>query len=93
VSDAEAERQRGDLLRAVRYVVGFRRQIRVVDGGSVLATVAETSGDTDRSEYDRLFTDWRAMGREVVDQMSDREYQRRETVPFYVTVGHVRDTT
>ena len=45
------------------------------------------AGDTTEAEYDRLWSDWRSMGREVVDQMQDREYERRETVPFYVTVG------
>jgi hypothetical protein len=29
------------------------------------------------------------MGRDVVDQMGDGKYERRETVPFYVTVGRV----
>jgi ubiquinone/menaquinone biosynthesis C-methylase UbiE len=39
--------------------------------------------------FDRLRGDWRAMGRRVVDQMRAGEYCRRETVPFYVTVGRV----
>jgi len=40
-------------------------------------------------EYDDLRTAWRAMGRDVVEQMQDGEYERRETVPFFVTVGEV----
>jgi SAM-dependent methyltransferase len=45
------------------------------------------AGDTTEREYDELRADWRAMGRDVVDQMGDREYERTETVPFFVTVG------
>ncbi len=40
-------------------------------------------------EYDEIRAEWRAMGREVVDEMADREYQRREVVPFEVTVGRM----
>ena len=39
--------------------------------------------------FDRLRSEWRAMGRQVIAQMRDREYRRQETVPFYVTVGRV----
>jgi SAM-dependent methyltransferase len=39
--------------------------------------------------YDDLRAAWREMGREVVAQMQAGEYVRRETVPFYVTVGAV----
>ena len=39
--------------------------------------------------YDDLRAAWREMGREVVAQMQAGEYVRRETVPFYVTVGRV----
>ncbi|MFB6150239.1 MAG: class I SAM-dependent methyltransferase [Haloarculaceae archaeon] len=57
--------------------------------GEGLAGDRETilAGDTSEGEYETLYRDWRAMGREVADQMSDREYERRETVPFFVTVG------
>ncbi len=37
--------------------------------------------------YDALYSEWRSMGREVVSQMREGTYRRRETVPFYVTVG------
>lgn len=47
------------------------------------------SGDTSEGEYDDLRSAWRAMGRDVVDQMSDEAYVRTETVPFFVTVGRV----
>jgi ubiquinone/menaquinone biosynthesis C-methylase UbiE len=39
--------------------------------------------------FDRLRGEWRAMGRQVIEQMVGGEYRRRETVPFYVTVGRV----
>jgi hypothetical protein len=40
-------------------------------------------------EFDTLKQEWREMGREVIDQIQREEYCRRETVPFYVTVGTV----
>ncbi|ACV46319.1 MULTISPECIES: class I SAM-dependent methyltransferase [Halomicrobium] len=38
-------------------------------------------------EFDRLRDAWRSMGRDVIDQMGAGEYERTETVPFFVTVG------
>jgi ubiquinone/menaquinone biosynthesis C-methylase UbiE len=38
---------------------------------------------------EELRREWREMGRDVVRAMSDGEYERREVVPFYVTVGRV----
>ncbi|WP_458206115.1 class I SAM-dependent methyltransferase [Haladaptatus sp. NG-SE-30] len=46
-------------------------------------------GPLDPNEYDRLRTDWREMGRAVIDQMQADEYRRAEVVPFYVTTGKV----
>lgn len=40
-------------------------------------------------EYDRLRSEWREMGREVIEQMQDDDYRRVEVVPFDVTVGQV----
>jgi SAM-dependent methyltransferase len=59
--------------------------------GEGIADDRETllAGDTSEREYDRIRAAWRAMGREVVDQMGDEEYERRERVPFFVTVGGV----
>lgn len=59
--------------------------------GEGLADDRETilDGETSEREYERLRSAWRAMGREVVDQMGDDAYERRETVPFFVTVGRV----
>ncbi|GAB3028501.1 class I SAM-dependent methyltransferase [Natronobiforma cellulositropha] len=39
--------------------------------------------------YDDLRGAWREMGRDVIEQMREETYVRRETVPFYVTVGRV----
>ena len=44
-------------------------------------------GETTAEEYDALRERWREMGRTVVEQMADEAYERRETVPFFVTVG------
>ncbi len=59
--------------------------------GEGLADDRETllRGDLSTEEYDDLRTDWREMGRSVVEQMRDGEYRRAEVVPFYVTVGSV----
>jgi SAM-dependent methyltransferase len=40
-------------------------------------------------DYDALRSEWRTMGREVIDQMAAGEYERHETIPFFVTVGRV----
>ncbi|MFB6311853.1 MAG: class I SAM-dependent methyltransferase [Salinirussus sp.] len=47
------------------------------------------AGTTTPAEFDDLKQNWRAMGREVAEQMRNGEYKRRETVPFYVTVGRI----
>ncbi|WP_436926935.1 class I SAM-dependent methyltransferase [Halosimplex amylolyticum] len=59
--------------------------------GEGLADDRETilSGETTAGEYDELRSAWRAMGRDVVSQMGAGSYVRKETVPFFVTVGRV----
>ena len=47
------------------------------------------AGGLSAAEYDDLRSDWREMGRDVVEQMGAGEYRRAEVVPFYVTVGSV----
>jgi len=49
------------------------------------------AGGLDDDAYDDLRAAWREMGREVVAQMRAGEYERTETVPFYVTVGRLPD--
>ena len=39
--------------------------------------------------YDSLRQRWRQMGRDVIEQMAERTYERTETVPFYVAVGQI----
>jgi hypothetical protein len=39
------------------------------------------------AEYDDLRRRWRAVGRAVVAGMAAGDYERREVVPFAVTVG------
>ncbi|MGM0604633.1 MAG: class I SAM-dependent methyltransferase [Halobacteriota archaeon] len=43
----------------------------------------------DTTTYDALRTEWRSMGRDVIDQMQTDSYRRVEVVPFDVTVGRV----
>ncbi len=59
--------------------------------GAGLADDRETmlAGDLSPEEYDDLRSDWREMGRDVIDQMQAGEYERTEVVPFYVTAGQV----
>jgi len=59
--------------------------------GEGLATDRRTilDGEATPEEYDALREQWREMGRDVVDQMRTDDYERRETVPFFVTVGQV----
>lgn len=49
------------------------------------------AGGLSSASYEALVDDWRAMGRAVASQLQAGEYRRTETVPFYVTVGHVPD--
>ena len=59
--------------------------------GERLADQRETllAGGLSVEEYDALRSAWRSMGRSVVEQMREGVYERREAVPFYVTVGRV----
>ena len=59
--------------------------------GAGLASDRETllSGAMTDEQYDDLRSDWREMGRSVIEQMRNGDYERREVVPFFVTVGRV----
>ncbi|MFD1512953.1 class I SAM-dependent methyltransferase [Halomarina rubra] len=59
--------------------------------GSRLSEQRETllAGGLSEAAFDALRGEWRAMGREVVEAMAAGTYRRRETVPFFVTVGRV----
>jgi SAM-dependent methyltransferase len=62
--------------------------------GSRLAEQRDTllAGGMESEEYDSLRSEWREMGRAVIEAMQAGEYRRREVIPFYVTVGRVADT-
>lgn len=60
--------------------------------GTALDDDRETilAGETSEELFETVREDWRAMGREVIEQMQDGAYRQREIVPFYVTSGRVR---
>lgn len=62
--------------------------------GEGLASDRETllAGGLTPDAYDDLRSDWREMGRNVIEQMREEEYKRVEVVPFYVTVGAVESS-
>lgn len=47
------------------------------------------NGSMTPQEFTEFRAKWREMGRAVLEQMSTGEYERRETIPFFVTVGEV----
>lgn len=47
------------------------------------------AGDTSTESFEALREEWRAMGREVIEQMQNGTYCQREVVPFYVTSGRL----
>jgi SAM-dependent methyltransferase len=67
------------------------RAARRKASGEGLASDRSTmlAGGLDSDAYERLRSEWRSMGREVIEQIQEGEYRRREVVPFYVTVGLV----
>ena len=76
------------------YTESAIRAARRKATGEGLATDRDTilAGETTPEEYDDLREQWREMGRTVVEQMQTGDYERRETVPFFVTVGRVSQT-
>ncbi|WP_435361517.1 class I SAM-dependent methyltransferase [Haloarchaeobius sp. DFWS5] len=58
-------------------------------GASLASDETELRRTLSGAEYDDLRADWRAMGRDVIEQMQTESYRRQETVPFFVTVGTV----
>ncbi len=49
--------------------------------------------ETAPASYDELRSQWREMGRSIVEQMQEGSYRRVEIVPFDVTVGRVPSNT
>ncbi|OIB55971.1 class I SAM-dependent methyltransferase [Natrialba sp. SSL1] len=87
------ETRRYDHVRTVEppYSEGAVAAARRKATGAGLADDRETmlEGALTAAEYDDLRSEWRAMGRDVIEQMEARAYRRREAVPFFVTVGRV----
>lgn len=68
----------------------LRRAARKASGQRLLDHRATMlNGSISVEEFDELRGAWRSMGREVTNQMQAGTYERRESVPIYVTVGHV----
>jgi len=85
------ESRRYEHVRTVEppYSEAALRAARRKASGEGLADDRSTmiAGALDSETYEQLRTEWRSMGREVIEQIQDNEYRRREVVPFYVTVG------
>jgi SAM-dependent methyltransferase len=63
--------------------------VKKANGSGLAQYETELRRVLSEEEYDSLRRDWRAMGRDVVREMQDERYRRREIVPFEVTVGRV----
>lgn len=90
---AEVTVRRHDHVRTVEppYSEQALESARRKASGAGIETDRETllAAGLTPERFDYLRGEWRAMGRQVVEQMADGEYRRRETVPFYVTTGRV----
>lgn len=62
---------------------------RKISAGGLTDHSAQFRRVLSEGEFDELQTRWRAMGRNVADQMAESVYERLEVVPFDVTVGRV----
>ncbi|WP_439025398.1 class I SAM-dependent methyltransferase [Haloarchaeobius sp. DT45] len=60
---------------------------RKASGAGLASDEGELRKTLSAAEYDDLRSAWREMGRTVIEQMQAGEYERTETVPFFVTVG------
>lgn len=49
------------------------------------------AGGMGPTEFDDLRTEWRKMGRAVIEAMLKGSYERTETVPYHVTVGRIAE--
>lgn len=67
----------------------LRATARKANGAGLASDEASLRAVLSADEYDDLRASWREMGREAAGQVSDLEYERIETVPFFVTTGRV----
>lgn len=89
---ADVSTRRYDFERAVDPPysdAAVRAATRKASGAGLRERRGVLADGTSAEELDTLRESWREMGREAVRQLRDGEYRRRETVPFYVTVGRV----
>ncbi|MFB6165154.1 MAG: class I SAM-dependent methyltransferase [Haloarculaceae archaeon] len=91
LTDVSTERYDHERVVEPPYSTADLEAARRKASGEGLADDRETmrAGGATPAALDDLRADWRAMGREVIEQMQAGEYRRREVVPFYVTVGRV----
>ena len=90
LSDVTVRRYEQTLTVEPPYSEGdVRAAARKASGAGLRERRGVLADGTTPEELDALRESWRAMGREAVRQLRDGEYRRRETVPFYVTVGRV----
>jgi SAM-dependent methyltransferase len=73
------------------YTEQALESIRRKASGAGIETDRETllAGETTPEEFDALREQWRAIGREAIEQLQEDDYRRTERIPFYVTVGTV----
>ena len=64
---------------------------RKASGGALSEHEAELRRTLSAEEFDALRSEWREMGRGVIDAMREGTYRRAEVVPFDVVVGRVSD--
>ncbi|WP_144902020.1 class I SAM-dependent methyltransferase [Halobellus captivus] len=64
---------------------------RKASGGALSQHERELRGTLSGDEYDALRSEWREMGRDVIEAMREGTYRRAEVVPFDVVVGRVTD--
>ncbi len=69
----------------------FNAAARKASGRAISEKKRELQRVLSVNAYDQLRNDWRAMGREVVNQMQSDSYRRTEVVPYTVAVGTVSE--
>ncbi|WP_423751151.1 class I SAM-dependent methyltransferase [Salinirarus marinus] len=67
----------------------LRAATRKASGAGLADHERELRRELADAEYDAIRSEWREMGREVVEQMQAGDYRRIEVVPVDVTVGRV----
>jgi len=71
--------------------VSLSAAARKASGEALREHEAELRRSLSDDEYDALRSEWREMGRDVIEAMREGTYRRAEVVPFDVVVGRVGD--